>query len=633
MSGETNRAEDFDDFILDDEPAMLGLGGMFAQQPGDAAFPVQESGENAVLFEAAGANPDHGAFGDLREFSEGDMTSWEGHTLQPEEIGIPVESDGFDPLTAHVEDLIQDSGDLQLVDEESQLAAPTPEDDLFAEPLEQDAVAADDQATAHPCTVLVDGHFPGALQQGDGWESIELGGSPGEEQETPAWVGEEPHEVAADGSENEAYAAQESQAWEAEAAPEQAWDDGAVACEDAVEEPVEAVEEEPVEVPVEAEPEPEFAGALDGVDADHGPEAAPVLPMRRRWGGMQTAAAAALLLFGAGTAIAVDPSLFGMESIVGPGLFAPEQDDDLAVVTPRPATKPLPRPVAAPGPVAQPPREATPTPADPVAIAPVAPKVAPAVSEPTLQRPEPVAVVEPVTAIRQPAVQVEPVPAIEPVASVEPTPSVVPPVAMADAPEAATQAYDEVVQRTIRVSDSLQVGGFVPQDAGTATTVADLTPGASALAHLHNGNYFIGTVKAVDAAMVTLKLEKGEVTIASGQIRKVSKLGSTEFLELQRSVTGFVRLSNNNRLVGSILSSVADDNIVLEMKSDRIILPKSAIDEIVKQPEQGEVRFDLGESEEKWLQDLAERQLRTIEKERSDRASEARSTKQRQKQD
>jgi hypothetical protein len=133
--------------------------------------------------------------------------------------------------------------------------------------------------------------------------------------------------------------------------------------------------------------------------------------------------------------------------------------------------------------------------------------------------------------------------------------------------------------------------------------------------------------------MVTLKLDKGEVTIASGDIRKVSKLGSAEFLELQRSVSGFVRLSNNNRLVGSILSSVADDNIVLEMKSDRIILPKSAIDEIVRQPEQGEVRFDLGESEEKWLQDLAERQLRAIEKERADRASESKATKELQKQD
>jgi hypothetical protein len=189
------------------------------------------------------------------------------------------------------------------------------------------------------------------------------------------------------------------------------------------------------------------------------------------------------------------------------------------------------------------------------------------------------------------------------------------------------------VQRTIKVGDSLRVGGFVQQDVGTAATVAELTPGTSALAHLHNGNYFIGTVKAVDASMVTLKLDKGEVTIASGDIRKVSKLGSAEFLELQRSVSGFVRLSNNNRLVGSILSSVADDNIVLEMKSDRIILPKSAIDEIVRQPEQGEVRFDLGESEEKWLQDLAERQLRAIEKERADRASESKATKELQKQD
>lgn len=639
MSGETNRADDFDDFILDDEPAVLGLGGMFADQPGNAAFPVQESGENAVLFEAAGASPGQGEFGDLRKFSEDGSTSWEGHTLQPQEIGIPVDADGFDPLTAPVEDLIQDSGDLQLVDEESQLAAPSAEDELFAAPAEEVPAGEEEHANPLASTVLVDGHFPGALQQGEGWESIELGGSQGEEQEAPAFVGEEPHEVAADGSGNEAYAAQETQPWEAEAAPEESWDNGAVASEAAVDESLDA----PVEAPAETDIEPELVGAVAGDDAGDGGAAAPVLPMRRRWGGM-LAAAAALLLFGTGAAIAVDPKLFGMESLVGPGLFAPAGGDDIAVVQPRPVAKPAVRPVAEPKVAPQPPREATPAPADPVAVkpvTPVAPKAEPAVPEPTPRQPEPVAVVQPVTPVPEPTVPVEPAPvavvepapATNPVAPLDPVPVAVQPVAVAAAPEASQQAYDEVVQRTIKVGDSLRVGGFVAPDVGTASTVSELTPGTSALAHLHNGNYFIGTVKTVDAAMVTLKLDKGEVTIASGDIRKVSKLGSAEFLELQRSVSGFVRLSNNNRLVGSILSSVADDNIVLEMKSDRIILPKSAIDEIVRQPEQGEVRFDLGESEEKWLQDLAERQLRAIEKERSDRANEAKASKERQKQD
>lgn len=632
MSGETIRADDFDDFILDDGPAMAGLGGMFAQQPGDESFPVVESGENAVLFDPASTLGGQSEFGDLREFSEDGTTSWDGHTLQPQEIGIPVESDGFDPLTAPVEDLIHDTGDLQLVDEESQLSAPSLEDDLFAEPVGYESggePAEDSPGGAH---VLVDGHFPGSLQHGDGWESIELGGSQhdGDAREEPAWVGEDAMAAAAEGTGNEVLGAEESSSYDAEAEP--AWDATATA-EEPAEEPAES---ETFDATAEEQPEPEFAGAGVGDVEDVQQEAAPVLPMRRRWGAT-LAAAAAVLLVGTGAAIAVDPKLFGMESIVGPGLLAPAQDDDLVVATPRPVARPVQRTTPAPVPVQEVPDQAEPAQPAQVASAPVAPVSQPEVP---VSQPRPV---DPVAAV--PAVVA--IPAIDPVAVVEPTPvpepepavptaaqpAPVEPVAVAAAPAAAQPAYDEVVQRTIKVGDSLQVGGFVEPQAGTVATVAELTPGTSALAHLRNGNYFIGTVKAVDASMVTLKLDKGEVTIASADIRKVSKLGSAEFLELQRSVSGFVRLSNNNRLVGAILASVADDNIVLEMKSDRIILPRSAIDEIVRQPEQGEVRFDLGESEEKWLQDLAERQLRAIEKERADRANEARATKDNAKQD
>lgn len=638
MSGETFRADDFDDFILDDEPAVLGLGGLFANQPGEAAFPVPETGENEVLFGAAGGGPGTHEFGELREFSEDAMASWEGHTMQPQEIGIPVQPDEFDPLTAPVDDLIQDSGDLQLVDEESQLAANGPEDELFAEPVDADvtpAFAGDSQASSVlDSTVLVDGHFPGAVQQGEGWESIELGGSDTEAQEEPAWAAEAAH-AAHEGVE---HATQDGMDWQADPAAGTQWDSAAVA-EDAVDAGAGAAEA----LPVDAEPyEQELVGVADAGAVPVEQPVAPVLPMRRRWGGM-VAAAAAVLLFGTGAAVAVEPKLFGLESLVGPGLFAPAQDDNLIVTAPRPVVRPTRNPSGS-----QPrPSVAQPVGANPVAAAPVAnePTRQP-VAEPRPVAPDPVAVVPPVVAPKEPEptrtdpvapVPPEPVAVVEPVRPVEPVPvAEVPTVAQQPVAAAAqpVQPYqDEVVQRTIRVNDSLQVGGFVQPEAGTPAGVADLTPGTSALAHLHNGNYFIGTVKTVDASMVTLKLDKGEVTIASGDIRKVSKLGSAEFLELQRSVSGFVRLSNNNRLVGAILSNVADDNIVLEMKSDRIILPRSAIDEIVRTPERGEVRFELGDSEEKWLQDLAERQLRAIEKERSDRASQPKGGQGQQKQE
>ena len=69
--------------------------------------------------------------------------------------------------------------------------------------------------------------------------------------------------------------------------------------------------------------------------------------------------------------------------------------------------------------------------------------------------------------------------------------------------------------------------------------------------------------------------------VMQGYIRRLAarltELGSSDYEQLQKAASGFVRLTNNNRLVGGILSHIADDHIVLEFRSNRVMLPRSAL--------------------------------------------------------
>ena len=129
---------------------------------------------------------------------------------------------------------------------------------------------------------------------------------------------------------------------------------------------------------------------------------------------------------------------------------------------------------------------------------------------------------------------------------------------------------------------------------------------------MHNGNYFIGKVKHVADETITLRVETGEVTLATAEIATLTRLGTTDYDELQKATKGFVRLTNNNRLIGGILSRIADDHIVLEFRSNRVMLPRSAIGEIVSgQSSDGKVRLGTTTEEDSWIRSLAERELGT----------------------
>jgi hypothetical protein len=159
----------------------------------------------------------------------------------------------------------------------------------------------------------------------------------------------------------------------------------------------------------------------------------------------------------------------------------------------------------------------------------------------------------------------------------------------------------------VRVGDDLMLGDLAEM---TRPKIVDgVLPGSRAFAQLRNGNYFIGSIKTAGTETVTLSLEKGEVTIAMHELTRLTELGSADYEELQRATSGFIRLTNNNRLVGGILSRIADDHVVLEFRSNRVMLPKSLVGQVVQGEGDAAVRLNVTSEENDWVKKLAERQL------------------------
>lgn len=166
-------------------------------------------------------------------------------------------------------------------------------------------------------------------------------------------------------------------------------------------------------------------------------------------------------------------------------------------------------------------------------------------------------------------------------------------------------------QPLVRFGEGLLVGQLGSAGDRPVAAVDGVLPGARAFAQLRNGNYFIGSVKCVVGDTITLHVEQGEVTLATAEIVSLTELGSADYEALQKATSGFVRLTNNNRLIGGILSRIADDHVVLEFRSNRVMLPKSAVGEIVQGEAESAVRLDTTHEEDSWLQKLVERQLGT----------------------
>jgi hypothetical protein len=152
------------------------------------------------------------------------------------------------------------------------------------------------------------------------------------------------------------------------------------------------------------------------------------------------------------------------------------------------------------------------------------------------------------------------------------------------------------------------VGDATP-DAMVRQAVEGVMPGLRAFALLRNGNFFVGRVKMVDAAALTLRTSEGEVSLQREELVRVVGLGTADYEALQRATEGFVRLTNSNKLIGGILSQVADDHVVMEWRSNRVILPRSVVGSVVQGQQPDDVQFKLSAEEDAWLRSLAEREL------------------------
>jgi hypothetical protein len=177
------------------------------------------------------------------------------------------------------------------------------------------------------------------------------------------------------------------------------------------------------------------------------------------------------------------------------------------------------------------------------------------------------------------------------------------------APTAQEPEVEAKGETLARFGDNLLVGGMGQGDTSNGNALDGVLPGSRAFAQLHNGNYFIGKVKQIAGETITLRVDTGEVTLPTIEIAQLTRLGSNDYDELQRATKGFVRLTNNNRLVGGILSRIADDHIVLEFRSNRVMLPKSVVGEIVSGEDDSNVRLGTTREEDNWLKKIAEREL------------------------
>lgn len=343
-------------------------------------------------------------------------------------------------------------------------------------------------------------------------------------------------------------------------------------------------------------------------------------------------AAACLCVAGAAAAYGFLPEWTGT---------VPEPEPTVIAQVPRPSLQvavtppPLPEPktevalrVAQAEPIPEPPE---PVPAQPTVVAadePTTPAVLPGEGTATKPVESPVAtqvatVAEPVppTGASTPAKVVEPEPpqATPPVAAGDPgsQPADGPVVPTETMPGWSTAKAGSEIRhgtaplRRVRIgaNDALVTDDPL-QPAGTQA-IDGMLPGSRAFAQLLNGNYFIGNVKQIDASQVTLRLGDGEITLVRGDLAKLMPLGTADYEALQKVNSGSVRLTNRNRLVGSILSDIADDYVVLEFRSNRVMLPKAAVGEVVQGDHDAPLRLATTNEEDDWLRRLVERQLGT----------------------
>lgn len=651
MSGARQPDEDSEfseDFVLEDAAPAADLSDLFTGQPATVQSNAErrrgssddlsvgipggpEGGETAAdtddfLFvdHTDGVTPSE-QFGSTVQFQEGGG-SWDGGAMSPEQIGIPVEDAPFEEASAKGrspgagsldgafastdEDFGIDSDqELQLVDDEAELLAsnaPQSGEDLF---LLDDGSLSETEFGDATVAREVDG-----AARTDDWMPAEV----------PAEASSEP--VAAEAScEGSADTESSDEDWQPLAGPSSApaefvaaeaepaaGDEDSTGAPFAGDEPAEPEFTEPELTEQELaaaesaqgaeEPAPASASARRVASAAAPaatlvllPGVAPIEAGRRRRRSrlhLVASLAAAALLVGCAATFVVYPELFGLRLV--PELVQRVQVDR-PVVAPPPVAPALPSPEPVAG---------TPDPTGVGEVPPPSsagealdPQTAPVSTPPDQAMPD--AVSPPAAVAGDPESAPDPIPAAG-----EPTPPVDP-----RQPLPLTALVGGSDARPLPGGDNLLIGSFTADRGPVAATVAGVAPGSKAFVQLQNGNYFLGRVKSVGKENLTLSLERGEVTLPMAMVIKLAALGSDDYNALQQGVKGSVLLNNNSRLVGAILESIADDYVEIAIRSNRILLPRSAVGKVVQASPDPGVRFDLGRDEQQWLEQMAARQL------------------------
>jgi hypothetical protein len=157
------------------------------------------------------------------------------------------------------------------------------------------------------------------------------------------------------------------------------------------------------------------------------------------------------------------------------------------------------------------------------------------------------------------------------------------------------KALDEVLASIPQPAKPAPGGGATEP----ATIYQNLPRGTQALAQLHNGNFFIGSVKRIETAMVTLNLPGGEVTFHHVDLKRLMPLASADFRTLSQGIAhGSVVLKNTNRLVGQILRD-QEGHVIVDLETAKITIPRDIIEEVSTKPP-ADIGFGA-EDEEAWF--------------------------------